>query len=309
MRYIDLAGVGRLSQLVLGTVMLSPDKMEDACTLLDRYVALGGNTLDAAHIYGGGKCERAVGEWIRRRSNREQIYILTKGAHPDHRGAQRVRPACILEDLHESLERLGVDYVDLYLLHRDDEAYPVGPIVECLNEQRRLGKIRSFGGSNWSHRRIQEANAYALAHGLEPFTSSSPNLSLAKPARPPWPGCITIDAEGLAWHQAHQFPLFAWSSQAAGFFTGRYSPENQENREMVETYYTPANWERYRRAETLAQKLGVTTNQVALAWVLHQPFPVFALVGPWTVAELESSVEARKVSLTPEERAWLDLGA
>lgn len=78
---------------------------------------------------------------------------------------------------------------------------------------------------------------------------------------------------------------------------------------MVETYYTPENWERYRRAEALAKQKGVTTNQVALAWVLHQPFPVFPLVGPWTVSELENSVGALDVALTADESAWLDLQA
>lgn len=309
MRYIDFPGVGRLSQLVMGTIMVSPEKIDESCELLDTYVALGGNTLDSAYVYGGGKSELAIGEWLRRRNNRDKLYILTKGAHPDSRGPRRVSPECIVEDLTTSLERLGVKTIDLYLLHRDDEEVPVGPIVECLNAQKRAGKIRSFGGSNWTHQRIQEATEYARAHGLEGFTSSSPNLSLAKPAKPRWPGCLSADTGTVAWHQQNQFPLFSWSSQAGGFFTGRYAPDKLEEKEMVETYYTADNWERYRRAEELGKKKGVTANQIALAWVLHHSFPVFALIGPWTPAEMKNSFQAAGLSLTAEEHAWLDLRA
>jgi 1-deoxyxylulose-5-phosphate synthase len=306
-RYLDFPGLGSLSQLVMGTVMVSPEKVDYSCELLDAYTALGGNVLDSAHIYGMGKSELAIGEWLRRRGNRERVFILTKGAHPDGRGERRVRPECIVEDLNESLERLGVETVDLYLLHRDNEEYPVGPIVECLNEQKQAGRIRKFGGSNWTHRRIQEANEYARAHGLEGFAASSPNLSLARPVRPRWPGCLSVDDEALAWYSQHRFPLFAWSSQAGGFFTGRFAPEVQDDREMVETYYTESNWERLRRAEELARRKGCTANQIALAWVLHQPLPVWPLIGPWSAAELANSVAALDVSLSPEECDWLDL--
>src|SRR5947209_17905962 len=103
-------------------------------------------------------------------------------------------------------------------------------------------------------------------------------------------------------------PLFAWSSQAGGFFTGRYTPDNLENEDMVRVYYNEGNWERLRRATELGRKKGgFTANQVALAWVLHQPFPVFALIGPHSVEELNSSVSALELELTPDEVRWLNL--
>ncbi|MEZ4634705.1 MAG: aldo/keto reductase [Caldilineaceae bacterium] len=83
-------------------------------------------------------------------------------------------PTTSPRDLHDSLARLQVDFVDLYLLHRDNPAVPVGPIVEVLNEHHKAGKIGAFGGSNWSPARIAEANAYAAANGLKPFVASSP---------------------------------------------------------------------------------------------------------------------------------------
>src|SRR3982075_1783020 len=103
-------------------------------------------------------------------------------------------------------------------------------------------------------------------------------------------------------------PVVAWSSQARGFFSGRFRPELTEGettdaRNVIRTYYSDANWERYRRADELAELKGCTLRQVALAWVLHQPLEVFALIGPATIAELDDCLGALEVELTPAEGA------
>jgi aryl-alcohol dehydrogenase-like predicted oxidoreductase len=104
-------------------------------------------------------------------------------------------------------------------------------------------------------------------------------------------------------------PLFAWSSQARGFFSGAFTPESQ-NELMQRVYFSEDNWERLRRARELGEiRGGYSAIQVALAWVLHQPFPTFPLVGPANVAELNSCVQALELELTPEESAWLNLEA
>src|SRR5262249_27394250 len=154
-------------------------------------------------------------------------------------------------------------------------------------------RIRAFGGSNWSTQRLAEANAYAAAHGLEGFSASSPNLSLAVQSEPVWSDCLSAsDSDSRAWYGRTQMPLFAWSSQAGGFFPGLYTPENSENETMARVYYRPDNWERLRRATELGEHRGFTANQVALAWVLRQPFPTYALIGPHSVEELHSSLAA-----------------
>lgn len=306
MNYGTIPGFDRpISRLVMGTMVCQTDHMALTCELLDAYLAAGGNCLDTARVY--GTSESAIGQWMQERGNRAQIVLLTKGAHPTADSGPRVRPEAIDQDIATSLEKLQTDYIDLYLLHRDDPNYPVGPIVECLNAHQQAGRIRAFGGSNWTTRRIQEANDYAAAHGLNGFVASSPNLSLAVMKEPIWDGCISLDEEGRAWHTAHQFPLFPWSSQARGFFTGRYAPDRPDDGEMVRVYYNDANWERYRRAEALGKEKRASANQIALAYVLHQPFPVFPLVGPRTLAELRDTLGALDISLTPEEVRWLNL--
>jgi aryl-alcohol dehydrogenase-like predicted oxidoreductase len=115
---------------------------------------------------------------------------------------------------------------------------------------------------------------------------------------------VTIhDEAALAWYARTQLPVFAWSSVAAGFFAGA------EGNEVERVYGGEANLERRRRARELAAERGATPSQVALAWVLHRPFPVHAVIGPHSVRELRESVGAVELELSPDELAWLDLNA
>ncbi len=294
-----------VSKIVLGSMACSTDTLDDTFALLDAFMLAGGTCIDTAHVYGGGKSERAIGEWFAKRGNRGKVVLLDKGAHHDDSGP-RVTPECIVSDITESLDRLQSEYIDLYLLHRDDPNVPVGPLVECLNEQRRLGKIRAFGGSNWTTDRLLEANAYASKYKLTPFVASSPHLSLAVPSGPMWPGCVALTPEDCAWYEQHKMPVFAWSSQASGFFTGRYTPETHTNADVERIFYSPQNWERLRRAQETGEAHGVAANVIALAYVLRQPFPVFALIGPRNVEELRDSLAAQEVILRDDELRYLE---
>jgi aryl-alcohol dehydrogenase-like predicted oxidoreductase len=297
-----------VSQLIMGSDYFTPERFDEVSDILDAYVEIGGNTIDTAFIYCGGKSEEAIGLWVEQRRNRESINLWTKGAHPTKDGP-RVNRQAIEEELLISLERLRTDYVDLYALHRDDPQVPVGVIIDALNEHVEAGRIRAFGVSNWTHQRIQEANEYAAKNGLAGIAFSSPNLSLAKAKEPYWTGCVSADADTLAWHTKTQLPLFSWSSQARGFFTGRFTPENREDPDLVRVFYSDDNWERYRRAEQLAKEKQVETIQIALAYVLNQPFPTGAIIGPKNRKEMLSCAAGAAIELTPEEIAWLDLSA
>ncbi|MGV3724412.1 MAG: aldo/keto reductase [Actinomycetota bacterium] len=307
MKYAPFAPLNRdLSRLVLGSMVFHPDTLDNTYELLDAWKELGGNIVDTAHLYQGGNSERAFGRWLEDRGVRDEMVILTKGAH-HNADRRRVTPEDITCDLRDSLARLRTDSVELYILHRDDPRVPVGEIVDALNRHYEAGRIKSFGGSNWTPERLDAANAYAASHGLQGFTSSSPHLSLAVPNGEIWDGCVDARSpDALAWHRERQMPLFAWSSQARGFFSGLYTPQNvAENEFMARVYDSPRNWERYRRAEQLGAERGFNTIEVALAWVLQQPFPVFPLIGPATVQELRSSVRALELELSPEDVTWL----
>ncbi len=317
MRYGEVPGVGKpISRLVQGTVPLSSKEMDKSLALLDSVYAAGCTAFDTAHVYGGGDQERVLGKWLRDRDLREKVVVLSKGAH-HNQDRRRVTAFDIEADLHDSLARLQVDYVDLYVLHRDDPAVPVGPIVEALNAQKAAGLVRAFGGSNWTHKRFDDANRYAVEHGLTPFAVSSPNFSLADQVREPWEGCITISGPGNQaardYYLARNTPLFTWSSLAGGFFSGRINRSNTEeftdyfHKLAVECYASEANWQRLDRVGELAAAKGMTIPQIATAYVMRHPLNIFALVGCNTGEEYAANAAAMDLDLTDAELAYLDL--
>lgn len=319
MQYGTIPGVTKpVARLIQGTVMIGSNNLEYSFGLLDDILALGGTTFDAAHVYGNGDNERTFGRWLAARGVREQVVLITKGAH-HNQDRRRVTPFDISADLHDSLARLGTDYIDLYLLHRDDPSVPVGPIIEVLNEHLAAGRIHAFGGSNWSHTRIKEANDYAAARGLTPFAVASPHFSLAVQVEEPWENCISLTGEkGAAarrFYADNGMPLLTWSSLAGGFFSGRFRPDNLDtfteylDRLCVKSYCYPDNFARLERVKELAEERDATVAQVAMAYVVAQPFNVFPLVGCANAGEYAANAAALDLALTADEVRWLETGA
>ena len=317
MEYSNIAGVSKpVSALVQGTVMLKEDDVEAGFALLDTALECGINTFDSAHIYSSGACQRVLGMWLKARGVRDRIVILDKGAHTS-RDRSRVTPYDITADLHDSLARLGVENIDMYVLHRDDPSIPVGPIVECLNEHRDAGLITVFGGSNWSWRRIQEANGYASAHGLKGFTVSSPHYSLAEALEVPWEGCrsITGDAreDERRWYIEGRMPVISWSSLCGGFFSGRFSRNNLDSftdaadLRCIDCYASEENFIRLDRAGELAERKGRTTAQIALAYLLCGPINCFPIMAGWTEGQIRENAGSTDIRLDAEEMAYLNL--
>jgi aryl-alcohol dehydrogenase-like predicted oxidoreductase len=318
MQYGSVAGIHKpVSKLVLGTMIVTAQEPERSYALLDAAFELGCTTFDTAHGYAGGNSERGLGQWMEERGNRDRVVILTKGCHHSV-DRRRVTPFDLTSDLYDSLARLRSDYVDLYLLHRDDPSVPVGPIVETLNEHLAAGRIHAFGGSNWTHQRITEANEYAYAHDLAPFAASSPNYGLADQIEDPWGGgCVTISGPGnreaRAWYEANQMPVMSYSSLARGLFSGRITPadysdlESKLDRACRRAYCHEPNFRRLERALDLSSERGISVPQLVLAFMFHSGVNVFPIVGAANGREFEENVKAFEVSLTEGERAWLDL--
>ena len=313
MKKVKLPGNDKpLSKIVMGTMIIGLKNYEASTALLDNAMRVGINAFDIAYVYGGGDSERAVGRWMEERGNREDVYIITKGAHPD--GKSKVNPTDITADLTESLNRLRTDYIDAYLLHRDDVSKPVGPIMDILHEHCKAGKIRAFGGSNWTHERIAEANAYAAANGQTLMTVSSPNYGLCEQVDDPWgPGCVTISGEigaaGREFYKKEDIPVFAYSSLGRGLLSGRVTRENYKellDGAALKAYAHEVNFARLDRARELAEQKGVSVPQIALAYMLCQPLQVFPIVGAAGEKELEEIAAVTNISLTEDECAWLE---
>jgi len=303
---------------VQGTIQINTGDEAIGFGQMDAAWEAGINAFDTAHVYGGGANDKFFGRWIKARGVRDEVVVLAKGAHHND-VRRRVTPYDIAADLHDTLARMQIEFLDLYVLHRDDTAVSVEPIVDALNQFHREGKIGAFGGSNWTTARLAAANAYAAKSGQIPFAVSSPNFSLADQKKEPWEGCVTISGPTNTgereWYAEHKMPLFTWSSMAGGFLSGRITPENQGeftgyfDKLAVECYASPDNFERLERAKTLAMEKGLTMPQIALAYVLHYPLDIYALVGSANAAEIAANIVALNTPLTMQEMDYLDLRA
>ncbi len=296
MTYGGIDGVDKpVSRIAMGTVAL--EDLRRASVMLDDFFEMGGNCLDTAHVYGEGQAEVTLGQWLRNRRVRDQAVVVTKGGHTPH-----CYPDAVTNQLSQSLDNLGTDHIDIYLLHRDNLEVPVGEFIDVLSEHAAAGRIGAFGASNWTVERFDEANEYAQKHGRPGFTVLSNNFSLARMQEPPWPGCLTAsDPESRTWLEARQVPLLSWSSQAQGYFA------TDGPGQFPSSWHNADNQERRNRARTLAKEKGVEPTAVALAYALAQPFPVFPAIGPANMRETASSLDALTVQLSPAEAAWLDL--
>ena len=315
MKFGTVPGVNKpISRIVLGTMIINARDKERSYALLDAAYESGINAFDTAVVYAGGDSERCLGPWVNDRGLREKVVVISKGCHPSRERA-RVTPEDLDADLRASLERLQFDYIDIYMPHRDDPTVPVGPIVEAFNEHLKAGRIRAFGGSNWRHERIHQANEYARQHGLVPFTVSSPNYGLADQVDDPWgPGCVSIsgprNAIPRAWYARQQLAIFAYSSLGRGLFSGRVTRENcreTADAAALKAYCHDVNFQRLDRVRELAQAKHVSVPQLALAFIMNQPLNVFALVGAASREECRANAAALDIKLTPNELAWLDL--
>ncbi len=306
------------SRLVLGTMILdgdTPASQDAADALLDAAFENGICAVDTGHVYGGGASERAVGSWLRRRGLAKEIFVLSKGCHPDAQGA-RVTPDALARDLGESLDRLRLPAVDLYMLHRDDPAAPVGEMVDAFAEQLAAGRLRAYGFSNWTRQRIEEACDYARANERTLPAASSPNFSLADQVHDPWGGgCVTLTgaeaAEDRDWYRRADMAVFAWSALARGLFSGRVTrralaadPEIVDDACRI-AYIHEVNLARLGRVAEFAEAGGAAVAQIALAWVLAQDLPLYAIVGAASEQEVEELVAATALALTDDEQTWL----
>jgi aryl-alcohol dehydrogenase-like predicted oxidoreductase len=335
MEHVRIDGIGvPVSRVVMGTDWLgargfayigsrrisSPfvDRKRERANfeLLDGVAEAGCTAFDTARSYPDS--ERTLGAWLGARRRRDDVVIISKGGHPGPGWAPRLNRTEITRDLERSLRTLQTDYIDLYLLHYDDNTTPVEPLVDLLNQHLAAGKIRAIGVSNWPTHRIGGAAGYASRTGQTPFVVSSVQFSLASWRQPPWKNALSIsgdDAEAdRQWYKANDMWLLAYSSLAMGFFSrARAYADGAPAAAHVErlgdrVFLNERNLGRLRRATELANRRGVTPGQIALAWVLRDHARVLPIIGARTVASYVDAIRAFDVPLSASEREWLSHG-
>ncbi|MBU3874905.1 aldo/keto reductase [Faecalicatena sp. AGMB00832] len=317
LEYVEIPYVKKkVSRIIYGTAIPPFMTGEGKLDLLDAVYAMGVNTFDLARVY--QLAETSVGRWLEARGNRQDVVLLSKCGHPSPSGEKRVNEKEMRKDFKKSTEELHTDYIDIYLLHRDDPEIEAGVAVEIFNAMHAEGKIGAFGGSNWTHERIEQANEYAYKHNLIPFTVSSPHFGLADQVLDPWGGgCVTISGpaneRARKWYQENQMPVIAYSSLAHGLFSGQVKSSNIEHAGNVldepamKGYAYPENFERLRRCEELAKAKGASVPQIAMAWIYQQKLNTFAVVSTSKAERMQENIDALQIELSEEEIAYLDL--
>lgn len=314
--YAHIEGIDKpVSRIFFGTAIMPMLMGKTVDGLLDAVLSSGINTFDCARGY--GSAEKTLGSWMKRRNNRERVIILSKCGNVNLKGEVRVDREVIEKELEKSLVTLGTDYIDIYLLHRDDPKTPVSEFIECLNEAKRQGKIRVFGVSNWTHQRIEEANRYAEEHGLDGFSVSSPNFGLARQMEDPWGGeCVTISGpenqEARDWYAESGMPVIAYSSLGRGFFSGKFRSGDYEAAKKVldkaaqKGYLHKENMHRLFYAERIAKRDHMSVPQVAMRYIFSHPMNVFAVVSTTNPGRLEQNIEAANSPLDLKDVFYLE---
>ncbi|QDX81624.1 aldo/keto reductase [Denitratisoma sp. DHT3] len=304
-----------VSQLCLGTNMFGTAQLLDkAGEILETFLAGGGNFIDTAHSYGdwipgipNAASERTLGELLKGKP-RAGYVLATKGCEFDYRKgdyAPRVTPDHLAADLAGSLELLGVGFIDLYWLHRDDQSRPVKDIVDALIGHQQAGRIRHFGCSNWSVDRILEAQQYAASLGHGGFVACQPMWGLAEPNRAAMmtyaPGGYYEDGYQVL-HQAGM-TMVPYSGQSRGIFSKLATSTTKEaiSPDVAALYYHDANLRKVDALKAIAIRLGASVNDIVLAYLTSQPLATVPIIGCSSLAQLRESIAACAIRLDAEE--------
>lgn len=293
-----------VSSLCLGTADYGCDvfPQEKAWQQLDSFLDLGGNFVDTAHVYSDwipgerARSEHVIGRWFQSSHKRNHVILSTKGAHPtaENPNVSRVNPACIRRDLEESLQALGTDYIDMYFLHRDDSNIPVEELLGCLEEARGEGKIRWYGCSNWTLKRVQEADRIAVTEGFSGFICNQIMWSLAdiNKAGQPDQTTISMDQAYFKYHESSGKNVMAYAALARAYLGNRI--KNMNIPPVFRQLYDNTVNEQLLQ---LILETGLDPNQFALAYLMHQPFCTIPIVGFRSLAEMEVGVSSTSLEI------------
>jgi aryl-alcohol dehydrogenase-like predicted oxidoreductase len=329
MRTVPLGRTGeQVSALALGCMLMGTSTDEPTSTLiLERYLDAGGTFLDTADCYAwwpaapagaapftGGESEMLLGRWFARGGRRDEVFLATKGS------AWIADPAAVREGrasaasqyigaggdplrhaLDASLRRLGVEHVDLYYVHVDDLSTPLEETLQALAGLVAAGKTRHIGWSNVSTARLQRIAALCAEHGWPAPVAVQQEHSFLRPATPT---VSIVDDEQLAHLRAHpEATLVAYSPILKGVYD---DPAKRHTHHVMRPYNGADTEARFETVSRVAAQLGVTGNQLVLAWLLHQQDPArVTLIGPRTLEHYDAAVAALDITLDPATLATL----
>ncbi|TMM04250.1 MAG: aldo/keto reductase [Actinobacteria bacterium] len=313
MRYRRLGAAGvQVSEVSLGSWLTYgghvDDRAAEAC--VHRAYELGVNLFDTADVYRRGDAERVVGRALARYP-RSSYVLATKvyfpvGDRPNDRGLSRKH---IVESCHASLERLGTDHIDLYQCHRFDADAPLDETLRALDDLVSAGKVLYIGVSEWTAGQLDEARAVGDRLLLDPIVSNQPQYSLL------W---RRIEEDVIPVSERLGVGQIVWSPLAQGVLSGKYRPgeptprdtraghPDPQTSQFVRLFMREDILEAVQRLRPIADDLGLTMAQLAIAWVLRQPNVAGAIVGASRPEQLDDNCAASGVELPPDALLRID---
>jgi len=314
MQYVNLGGTGlRVSRLCLGMMSFGNDSDrpwvldEEAAEPIVKGAADGGVTFyDTADTYSAGASEIATGRILGRLFSRDEVVVATKvfmPMTPGENGGGLSRKH-VLSAIDASLGRLGMDYVDLYQIHRWDSRTPIEETMEALHDVVRAGKARYIGASSMFAWQFAKAQCVAERNGWTKFVSMQNhyNLIYREEEREMIPQCLD---QGVA--------VIPWSPLARGVLAGTRTRDGARHTSRAESdkftdylYNQPTDFDVVERVAEVATARGVPAAQVALAWLLHKPGVTAPIVGATRPDHLEDALAAESLSLSEEEIVRLE---
>ena len=300
MKYRKMGKSGlKISEIAIGAWLTYGHTVEAkaAGDIVKRAIDLGINFVDIADIYAKGKAEEVVGKAIRG-IQRSDLVISSKVFWPmsdniNDRGLSRKH---IMESVEKSLRRIGTDYLDIYFCHRFDPDTEVEEVVRAMDDLVHQGKILYWGTSVWSAAEIEQAVGEArILQAYRPAVEQ-PRYNMIDRH-------IERDVMGVC--NRYGLGLTVWSPLAQGLLTGKYNDKVPKNSRGDVTQWlkedlTPANIQKVKKLAALAEKLGITLSQLALAWILRRPEVSCAITGATRVEQLEENVIASEVGLSED---------
>ena len=309
MKHITVKGIHddfQISRIAFGTGSVMKDlSKDDYFALFDLYASKGGNVLDTAPGYCGGRSERYIGEWMKLHHNREQICISTKACHAFEGEPSRLTYKDMMEDLNQSLNQLDTDYIDILWIHNDDQADPVQHIMDDLNHVLESGRVRSIGCSNWTVDRLEQANNYAESAGLHGFFANQIQWSLAAIETDAYVrdfNALCMDEKSYDWYVKNDIAVFAFSAAARGFFSVAAQRGLDAVAEKTMAYFgTERNIRRLENVKKYMAEHNCSASIPVIGYITNNRLKGVALTSASRIATLEETMQAAEAEMSPEE--------
>ncbi len=302
MKYRKVGKSGlKVSEISLGSWLTYGGSVENeiAKKCMATALDLGVNFIDSAEIYAGGKAEEVIAQFLRDENvNRRNLVISSKVFWPTSEaitdwGNSRKN---VMNAIEGTLERLNLDYIDIYFLHRYDYTTPVKETVMVMDDLIKAGKVRYWGTSAWTAAQLERANAVAKEFGAHKPIVEQPLYNMFS---------RFIELEIMSVAKTHGMGLTVFSPLGQGLLTGKYNdgvPEGSRGAtsSIMNRYLTEENIAKVRKLGDIATSLDITTGQLALAWVLRRPEVSAALVGATKPEHVMENVQASDVDLSKD---------